>query len=427
MDQDTGYESGSFYRLLALMQRLLQTPDGQGLYRQIEKGSRACEDMTARLEHRFLAYLDAELARYLQGHEPEPATRMVVRLIRRRLAPYFSDIPKVLDKSTEPFAGLEQDMAEVLEQAADLKSWRNAATAIGKEMQAGNARFNTSPAVDGSLDLAARRQELISRYDDMQSAFDQNRISNKDFLNNLKTIRMSLAGTSEIRDMEEWKPLLLEAIDEMVEWQEGMMEQLRQSGEFLDNVRSSSVHLHEEIIKVRQLTQTDEFTGLPNQDAFMRRLYGEMQRARRFKQPLTVCLLGLDLNVMDGMDDAASEAVAVYADDVISLFRGYDIVARTRDLQFGVILPGTDIDGAIRALAEAQQRAARKQYDDHGKSQPLPSFHSGVASMHPNDDPDDLLTRAEKAYRQAAKTGPQTLEVFPGDEVQKHDQSGKTR
>ena len=79
MDQDTGYESGSFYRLLGLMQRLLQTPDGQGLYRQIEKGSRACEDMTARLEHRFLAYLDAELASYLQGEDPEPATRMVIQ------------------------------------------------------------------------------------------------------------------------------------------------------------------------------------------------------------------------------------------------------------------------------------------------------------------------------------------------------------
>ena len=102
-------------------------------------------------------------------------------------------------------------------------------------------------------------------------------------------------------------------------------------------------------------------------------------------------------------------------------------MARTRELQFGVILPGTDVDGAIRALAEAQHRAAKKQYDDHGKTQPLPTFHSGVASMHHSDDPDELLARAEKAYRQAASSGPQTLEVIPGDEGQNSGPSGKTR
>lgn len=418
MSQDEEFESGGFHRLLALMQRLLQTPDGKELYQRIENGSQACEDMTARLEHQFLAFIDNELNCYLKADDPEPATRMVARLIRRRLEPFLDgDTVRNSDRQTEPLVLLETSMTEVLEQAGQMEEWRRAADDINKELQASRARFNFASENDEVLDLSARKQDLVRRFDDMQTAFDQSRVGNRDFLNNLKTIRLALSKTTESKDVDEWKPLLLEAIDEIIDWQEGMMGQLQEVSLFLDDVRTSNSSMHEEIMKVRKLTQTDEFTGLPNHDAFLRRLYGEMQRARRFKQPLTICLLGLDLTIADGLDEQAAETVAIYADDVISQFRGYDIVARTDDLQFGVILPGTDIDGAVTALDEAQHRAARKG----DRPQSLPSFHSGVASMHPNDSPDELLARAEKAYQQAAASGPQTLEVITGDSTRKAD------
>lgn len=412
MSENIQFEDGSFQRLLSMMQRLLQTPDGKQLYERIEHGSRVCEDMNSRLEHQFLVFIDDELEQYLKAGDPEPATRMVARLIRRRLAPFLGQNDNAGPAGESPFAKLEDNIAEVMEQAGQLEEWREATKLVEKEERASQARFNI-PADDDMLDLAARKQELIGRYDEMQAAFDKSKIGNRDFLNNLKTIRLALSSTTDSKNIDEWKPLLLDAIDEIIDWQEGMMSQLREVAGFLDEVRTSNSSLHEEIIKVRQLTQTDEFTGLPNHDAFTRRLYGEMQRARRFRHPLTVCLLGLDLSVTDGLDEQAAEIVTLYADDVISQFRGYDIVARTDALQFGVILPGTDVEGALKALAEAQYRAARNQAADGRQS--LPSFHSGIADMHPNDDPDELLARAQKAYRQAAKAGPQTLEVISGE------------
>ncbi|MDH5632443.1 MAG: GGDEF domain-containing protein [Gammaproteobacteria bacterium] len=412
-ESQTFADSGtSLQQLLGLMRRLLQTPDGQSVYRRIERGSRVCEDFGQQLEQRFLQYLDHELACSCQGEDLEPSTRLIVRLIRRRLAPFLAQNWRVTDPGLE---GLGADMAGVVAQVASVELWNQAANEKSREMEAEQARYNPSARNLMLPDLQSGRRELDRHYDDLRASFEHSQRQNRDFLNNLKTVRLAINDKNAGNDVDELRPVLLAAIDEITEWQEALMQQLSEANEFLDTARSGSVWLHEEINKVRELTQTDESTGLPNRDAFLRRMYGEMQRARRFRHPLSVCLIGLDLGATGHLDDGAVEALVVYADNVISRFRAYDIVARTGELQFGILLPGTGAEGAFRALEEAQHRAARSSQSG-GDAIVLPSFHGGVATMHPNDAPDELLHRAETAFRSASRKGSGALEIVAGEQ-----------
>src|SRR5690606_17368696 len=69
---------------------------------------------------------------------------------------------------------------------------------------------------------------------------------------------------------------------------------LRATHESLRLLESASDRPRDELNKVRLLSLTDEFTGLPNRRAFMRRLQDEIGRAQRYGSPLALALLDLD-------------------------------------------------------------------------------------------------------------------------------------
>ena len=402
-------------RILKLVHNLLQTPDGLALYRRIEAGYMRCQTLHHRVDREFLAYLDRTLLQYIEEDSAEPATRMVAKLIQRRMAGAADDLadPELESLSDDPATRALLGRLTSLEEEAREEDWARLDPVQAQALK-----------VPGH-NLTRQRRDLERV---QQSAEDKIRASigsTTDFLSNLKTVRSAMAEADNTDTLDGLRQVLLGAIDEIISWQNRLGEQLHETTDSLRLIRADNVHLHREIIKVRQLTQMDEYTGLPNRVAFMRQLRAELQRARRHDLPLTVCAITIDglaeLQAEYG-DELADEVLQIYVEQVITRFRGYDLAARLGPSLFGVLFAGTDVDGAIRALAEAQHRAGRQALVLNGQESQLPTFSSGVAQSAEEEEPEVLLERAEAVLKQSI--GSKRLEVAPLPGATARDNSG---
>jgi len=163
-----------------------------------------------------------------------------------------------------------------------------------------------------------------------------------------------------------------------------------------------------ELSRMIELSLTDELTGLPNRRAFMQRLQDEVARAHRYGTPLALAIIDIDRfkPINDRYGHSAGDAVLrEYARHVLSAFRHHDLVARYGGEEFAVLFPGTPPAGVIRALEKARARVRGHVVDIGEARLPLPTFSAGVAMLHPGENGQDLIRRADQALYQAKRGG----------------------
>ncbi|GMR18331.1 MAG: hypothetical protein BMS9Abin33_0739 [Gammaproteobacteria bacterium] len=390
-------------RILDLLQHLRVTPEGCELYSRIDQGLALSDKYSNYVRQAFISYLNAQLRQYLNVNVDDTATRLIAKLVQRRIDPY---VKQLLDSYQETgptedkYRGVDMEKLE-----AHIASVLWHATTMPQDM-----------ADEPRSDLGARRRKLEASQDAMAKNTSATLVRNADLLSNLKMIRYALETTNS-DDIKDLRKILLCAVEEVIDWQQSLAGQLQENSKRLKEIRSDNIKLHKEIAKVRQSTLTDEFTGLPNRLAFMQSLEAEVGRARRHKYPLTICLLAVDDDVMVSTPESREHVLRSYADEVVSRFRGYDMVARVGEKEFAVFLPNTNVDGAVRALTEAQNRAvAEKLQSGNRSSDELPSFSCGVALARPEEPAEGLMQRAYQALKQAARDGRRMLEISSREE-----------
>jgi diguanylate cyclase (GGDEF)-like protein len=172
-------------------------------------------------------------------------------------------------------------------------------------------------------------------------------------------------------------------------------------------VSIENVDLHE---MVRIQAVTDELTGLYNLRHFHETLDGEIERSRRFGQPVGLMLLDIDnfKSVNDTYGHQQGDLVLIEVGRVLrALSRDIDEPARYGGEEMGVILPQTDVAGA-ELLAERMRAAVAgieiDRLDGGGRLQVTASF--GVASLPSNArDKDSLIAEADAALYRAKRSG----------------------
>ena len=120
-----------------------------------------------------------------------------------------------------------------------------------------------------------------------------------------------------------------------------------------------NVGLHE---TVERQAVTDELTGLFNRRRFQEAMATEVERARRFQQPLGLVLLDIDnfKRVNDTYGHQQGDLVLREVARVLrESSREIDEPARYGGEELAVVLPGTDLDGAYN-LAERVRRGSRR-------------------------------------------------------------------
>ncbi len=171
---------------------------------------------------------------------------------------------------------------------------------------------------------------------------------------------------------------------------------------------------HDRIRKLQQsleqLVVSDPLTGLHNRRFLMDRLTQEMQRCDRHQEPLAFALLDLDgfKPINDQFGHLVGDKVLRAVGNALSrCVRVSDVAARYGGDEFGIILPQTPPEGAMR-VCERVLRAINELTleDDQG------GFTKVTASLglayYPGDDletPEDVVSSADGALYGAKRSG----------------------
>ncbi len=176
----------------------------------------------------------------------------------------------------------------------------------------------------------------------------------------------------------------------------------------------SSIRLHEELQKY---SYEDALTGLNNRRYFNQLLKHESAVAVRNHVPLALLIVDIDhfkrFNDTHG-HEAGDSALKTVAGVLLQQFRDSDVVCRYGGEEFVVIMPGANLSAA-REKAENLCRAIRAIHIYHG-GQDLGgvTLSVGVAGWPAcTDDPDALLSLADRALYRAKEGGRDRIEGCP--------------
>ena len=160
--------------------------------------------------------------------------------------------------------------------------------------------------------------------------------------------------------------------------------------------------------QLEELLVTDPLTGISNRRHLMETLKSETRRSRRSKKAFSVLMVDVDrfkqFNDTHG-HPAGDKALKAVAQVLRKVMRDVDYVARYGGEEFVVVLPNTDLQGAVRAAERVRERLARISVDVGQQSVSL-TLSTGVAEfpIH-GDSPESLIASADAALYQAKRRG----------------------
>jgi len=396
----TGTTTVTDNSLLANVQTILdglkKTADGEVLHSFIERGLRKFG--ATGIEAAFLVFVDKLLVRYLDSPDSDPGTRIKIKVIQQRLRPYLAEVPhhpapakpaltpqraKTAPRAPEPAPEVRASATPVVRPAAELTDRPGPAPQVVRR-------------VGESLpeQLAHQMADALTRSHDFDTL--------------LHTSLLKLDQSADTPEVAELKRQLKSGIEELISEHRSLEKNLTDTRHGLQVMAEDRRQIEKALNQARKNSLTDELTGLPNRSAFVRQLTAEIGRARRYGFSLALALIDLDdlktINERHGY--AAGDAILhTYAREIMSQFRGYDMVARYAEDEFAVLLPNTQKDGAVRALDKAQKHAAGTFIQFNGQNLPLPSFSSVLTLYSHGEQPEALLKRADDALSHAKLRG----------------------
>jgi diguanylate cyclase (GGDEF)-like protein len=171
--------------------------------------------------------------------------------------------------------------------------------------------------------------------------------------------------------------------------------------------------------KIRELVMTDELTKLYNRRYLFGKLRDEVKRSKRFKQRMSCMLIDIDFfkNVNDKHGHLAGDMILENVSGVIKeCCREIDTVARYGGEEFIVLLPGTDLKGALR-VAERIRLTVESLKNVYDQDAVIPVTVSvGLASYSHDDlktfsDNDQIIKYVDEALYKAKENGRNRVEV----------------
>ena len=176
--------------------------------------------------------------------------------------------------------------------------------------------------------------------------------------------------------------------------------------------------LEEEVQQLRITSTTDHLTGVHNRRFFDEHLVNEFERASRFGQPLALAMLDIDdfktLNDELG-HESGDEVLKEIAGTVRQQLRSVDILARYGGDEFALVLPGTDVAGALNTIEKIRSVVEAKDFmSSHSPSVRRRCTISAGLSVFPGtaSTAGELLRRADQALFQSKMAGRNTAQLW---------------
>jgi two-component system cell cycle response regulator len=162
--------------------------------------------------------------------------------------------------------------------------------------------------------------------------------------------------------------------------------------------------------KYRWLATVDALTGCMNRRAFTERLDRELDRVRRYDVALSVMMIDLDRfkDINDSHGHIVGDSVLRQLGDLLrDEVRSVDLAARYGGEEFVIVLPETDLEGAVVFAERLRKRVEEKNFAETGDPLRI-TVSIGVATASVAGEitePESLIAQADEALYRAKHDG----------------------
>lgn len=176
--------------------------------------------------------------------------------------------------------------------------------------------------------------------------------------------------------------------------------------ESVADICAAAIQNAEYFEQIKQLAYRDGLTGVFNRRYFENRILEELERARRYRSPLSVAMIDID-----GFKRSNDEFGHLLGDEILKqasrIFvehtRKSDIVCRFGGDEFAIILPQTNAQSAANAAEKLRQTIS--SWDFPGVPRPV-TVSTGIAEFPmAGETRDDLIKNADSALYEAKQQG----------------------
>jgi diguanylate cyclase (GGDEF)-like protein len=152
----------------------------------------------------------------------------------------------------------------------------------------------------------------------------------------------------------------------------------------------------------------DPVTGLANRAAFLDRFMANVTESTRSGQYSAMALLDLDglAQINSAWGNATGDQVLTHTGHAIAeLIRDHDMIARWREDEFAVLLPGMDLDTAARLFAKAQAVLTTSPLAVSDNVELTATFCAGITTAVSGAKVQEVISQAERALVHAKRRG----------------------
>lgn len=159
--------------------------------------------------------------------------------------------------------------------------------------------------------------------------------------------------------------------------------------------------------RLAQQSVSDGLTNLPNKRYFSLQLEETVNRCKRYKMNFVIGML--DIDHFKSINDKYGHVFGDFilkscAQTIQQTLRSSDLVARYGGEEFGIILPHTDLAGALRLMERVRKRVEEKVFVDEGESCRI-TVSIGIAAGQSHLGATETVKLADRALYVAKKSG----------------------
>ncbi|MDZ4263976.1 MAG: diguanylate cyclase [Pseudomonadota bacterium] len=412
--------SATLRRVLRLLETLGSTSSGSTIYHHIERCFLELESTQLESETQYIELLELLLDALTHSLGQDSPLYTSGHILRTTLVPPLlpHELRRLKTDTKQLIAQLhQQDGFEPSSPNHSVipRSGQTAATVTsGYDLERQNRNSTTAP---GHFDqsLQETRSNLQSIKGKLDRQIEQAVAYNNELAHLIKASMEAIRVVDAKQDVDEMRITHLQHYIKLFKEHQDLTTKFSTIQQQLNAFENESQQLDDELTRVHMLSVTDELTQLPNRRAFIQRLDNEMARVQRYGSPLALAIIDLDefkpINDTFG-HNAGDQVLRYFAETALTVLRHHDTVARYGGEEFAVLMPNTEIEGALCTLKKIQSEVAGSlcRLDD-GVEITAPTFSAGVALYNPGESPEELIKRADTAMYRAKHSGRNRIEV----------------